>query len=238
MTILLLFSRGGLECKSRRPKGTWAMISLKAFSGTNLVSAALAIAALAFLPTPAAHADQFSYVFSGDVDGYLNGTSYSDVPITLTILENTSAIDNEGGGVYAYNGVDATLVTGSDTFTLNDVSLVVNGSSGVQSVGFYDSTATNGLGLSMVIPVGYNLASNLTVPETSSSSILTATAPPMYNGTFSDTNGDTLQFTANDSLGFTATDLTPPATPEPSSLLLLGSGVPMLALLRRRFVRA
>ena len=208
------------------------MLSLGHFSSKKFL-AAFAMAVFTLLPGRAAHADQFSYVFSGTAAGTFDGSPYGNTAFTVSFLEDTSTIDNRGGGYYSYDDVDATLVANSLTYTLTGVTLEVNGTSGFQNVDFYDSSFTNGLGISMVTPVGYNLTTNLNVPVTT----LDLT-PTFGGGTFSTTGDDTLMLTEDANLGFTATDLTPSAAPEPSSLLLLTTGLPGLALLRRRFGKA
>jgi len=134
------------------------MMSLRSFSGKAILASAFAAASLLLLPAQSAYADQFQYVFSGMADGTVNGTLYTNALFTLTFNEDTSAINNHGNGIYSYDGVNAFLSAGQ-TFMLTDVTLVVNGNAGQQSVGFYDASAKNGLGLSMATPVG-SLASS------------------------------------------------------------------------------
>jgi PEP-CTERM motif len=204
------------------------MVTMTFSASKRILTSAFAVIAFVLVPARAAHADNFSYVFTGTASGEFDGSAYSNTAFTVTFLENTSALTGSGG-YSEYSDVDATLSALGSSFTLTGVTLEVNGNSTFQNVDFYDSTFTNGLGLSDVTPVGYNLTTNLTVPVTSS-----GLTPTFGGGTFSDTGGDTLQFTGDTNLGFTATDLSP--TPEPSSFLLLGTGgFSVLGLLRRRF---
>lgn len=199
------------------------------FSGRAVFAAAFAVAALTFLPARSAYADNYQYVFTGMADGTVNGSMYTNALFTLTFNEDTSAIDDHGNGIYSYDNVDAFLSAGQ-TFMLTGVTLVVNGNAGQQSVGFYDASGLNGAGLSMATPVGYNLNAPLDIPVTTN-----GVAAELGGGTFTDSY-NILQLTNIESLGFTANDPLP--TPEPSSLLLLSSGLPGLALLRRRFLKA
>jgi hypothetical protein len=207
------------------------MVSFRHFSGKAVVAAAFAVGVLALF-SQTASASSFNYVFTGTAEALYNGSSVGNTDFTLSFAEDTSALDNRGGGIYSYDNVGATLDTADGNFVLTGVTLQVNGNAGSQSVGFYNADATNGLGLSMVTPAGYDLTSNLDVPVLWSSLSITD-----LGGNFKTSDGNTLEITSVANLGFTAVG--PPApTPEPSSLLLLTSGLPGLALLRRRFLKA
>ena len=223
------------------------------FSGRKLSPAVFAAVALSLL-TSAAHADQFQYQFQinspvivTDPSFFVSNYAMGNTNFTLTFDNvDTSALNTSNPGFPQYNNLTGTLVDTDYPFftvTLTGVTLEVNNTTG--NIDFYNSAFTDGLGMTSTSLVGYDLTSDLSIPET----FLNQTPTP-GSGTpvssFGIAGGGTFQFegdgsipgTAPSGLGFTATDLTPAATPEPSSLLLLGSGLSGLAMLRRRFLKA
>jgi hypothetical protein len=203
-------------------------------SRKSFFATALALT-VALLTVSTARADVFDYAFTGTASGTIGpaDTTFTDATFSLTLNNlDTTTIDNRGSGYYSYDNENAVFTEGSTVLTLTNVTLEVNGNSGFQNVDFYDSTFTNGLGLSDVTPAGYSLITNLNVPVSNLN-----LSPTYGSGTFTSTGTQTLQFTDDDgaTLGFTATDLTPAPTPEPSTLLLLATGLSGIGLLRRRY---
>ena len=212
-------------------------------SGKKLLQTAFAVAILSLLPV-AAHADQFEYVFTGTAAGYYNGAPVGDTAFTLTFDEDSASVVNAGSGFFRFNNVAGTFSADGMTVALPNVTLVVNSNAGVDSHGnpignvdFYDSAFTNGLGLFSTSLYGYQLDSNVSIPVSSLNLTPTVSNPPASLFAIAG-GGNTLGFTSDCDLGFTATDLTPAPTPEPTSLMLLGSGLSGLAMLRRRFLKA
>ena len=99
-----------------------------------------------------------------------------------------------------------------------------DGTPSVGSIGIYDDGEL----------LGYALITPITV---SGSDPGAGAGAFQSSSGYSTTTGDTVQFTDVDSLTFTAAPVNASATPEPSSLALLATGLSSLVTLRKRLFR-
>lgn len=177
-----------------------------------LVLASLGLAAL--LAPSALRAE--TYTFSAIASGLEGGTPFSDIPFTVTLSTNAT-------GSYA-SGLTATASADGETGTVSGLYLFFNPlcTGGMPCIGIGQTDdlidiASNALS-------GYSLGENIGP---------VSDANPITNSTITvDTSIGTLHLTDISMTDGTVTATG--ATPEPSSLLLLGSGLLGFASMMRR----
>ena len=198
------------------------------------------IAILLLLGTQSASADTIVFTFQGNATGSIGNTSFTDSAFTITLTANTSSISQ------------FTVPCAPSPCTILDVpattaSISVDGlASAITSpIGVFDNQTVAVLGLSRITGggisgLGMDLMdlSNPIFASYNLSTPLGAVGPFTFDsmGEFSCSSGCVITSIGNVSMT-SASDVTfsdPISTPEPASAVLLGTGVLLVAGIRRK----
>lgn len=172
----------------------------------------MAVIAVILLGAGAARADQeLTYTETGDATGSLDGTSFTDALVTLTLTGNTSTITSLFPGVPSISGTATVSVAGvgSDTF------------SGPAYVFSNQNFSVGGIGDSLDI-IDTNNSAFSTYDLSTSFGPVTGPAEGNLGASFPTVSGGEFVITSfNSDSTFSAT----PTVPEPSSLLMFATGL-------------